>query len=126
MIGGKRAKISDRAEPEGSGSDSSSSSSSLANRRATHHVWVARRDLTGWLLALPALLFYGAFVLYPLLSGFRYSFYEWDGIVKPKWVSLSNYREVFQDPELLGAIKNAFILIIFFTVVPVTFGLILA
>ena len=85
-----------------------------------------RAGRIGWLLVAPALLFYAAFVLWPLLQGVQYSFYDWNGIGPSTWVGLANYLTVFTDPDLLGAIRNAFILIAFFTVIPVTAGLVLA
>lgn len=89
----------------------------LAARRAT---------LAGWLLLVPAFVFYGGFVLLPLADGIRYSFYDWNGIGVATWVGLQNYLTVFTDPQLLGAIRNAFVLIAFFTVIPVGTGLVLA
>ena len=85
-----------------------------------------RAPLAGWLLILPAFLFYGGFVLLPLTDGIRYSFYDWNGIGVATWVGFQNYITVFTDPQLLGAIANAFTLIAFFTIIPVTTGLVLA
>lgn len=75
---------------------------------------------------LPALAAYIAFVIYPLAVGVQYSFYKWNGVGPSEWVGFSNYLRVFSDPVLLGSILNAFILIIFFTVIPVSAGLVLA
>jgi raffinose/stachyose/melibiose transport system permease protein len=80
----------------------------------------------GWLLLLPALAAYGTFVVWPLFQGVQYSFYAWNGIGPARWVGLGNYQQVFTDPDMLGAIANAFILIIFFTAIPVSCGLVLA
>lgn len=85
-----------------------------------------RRDLTAWLLLLPALAAYVGFVVYPLALGVQYSFYDWNGIGASTWVGLRNYAQVLTDPDLLGSIGNAVFLIIFFTVIPIGFGLILA
>jgi raffinose/stachyose/melibiose transport system permease protein len=99
----------------------------VASRRVTL-LRVARRALPtgGWLLVLPALLFYCAFVIYPFFTGVQYSFYRWNGVGASTWVGLDNYKRVFTDPELLTSIMNAFVLIFFFTVIPVSFGLVLA
>ncbi len=86
----------------------------------------AGRRWAGWLFALPALLFYAAFNLRPIIASVQYSFYDWDGIGASTFVGLKNYIAVFTDPSLLRPILNAFFLIIFFTVIPVTFGLIAA
>jgi raffinose/stachyose/melibiose transport system permease protein len=56
----------------------------------------------------------------------QYSFVRWDGIGRMTWVGLRNYRTIFQVPNLLGTIVNAFKLIVFFSFIPVTLGLIVA
>jgi raffinose/stachyose/melibiose transport system permease protein len=81
---------------------------------------------SGWLFALPALVMYAVFVLYPILTSVQYSFYDWNGIGRAKWVGFDNYAEVFTDPRLLGSIGHAFFLIIFFTVLPILIGLLVA
>ncbi|MFX4292919.1 carbohydrate ABC transporter permease [Streptomyces bohaiensis] len=80
----------------------------------------------GWLLLLPALGAYVGFVVWPLGMGVQYSFYDWNGVGQATWVGLENYVTVFSDPELRGAIGNAFVLLLFFTVIPVGTGLVLA
>jgi raffinose/stachyose/melibiose transport system permease protein len=87
----------------------------------------ARRALlAGWLFLLPAVAAYLLFVLYPLLTAVQYSFYKWNGIGASTWVGLNNYVQIFTDPTLLAPIFNALILIIFFTVIPIVSGLVLA
>ncbi len=71
---------------------------------------------------LPALVMYGVFVLQPLFLTVSYSFYEWDGVGPSTWVGLDNYRRVFDDPDLYGAILNSLKLLVFYSVIPVTIG----
>jgi raffinose/stachyose/melibiose transport system permease protein len=75
---------------------------------------------------LPALAMYGVFVLWPLVLTFKYSLYEWDGIGPSRWVGLSNYTDVLTDSTLVGIIENAFELILYFSIVPVGLGLVVA
>ncbi len=84
------------------------------------------RRWSGWLYALPALLFYGVFNLRPVLENLWYSFYDWDGIGASRWVGLANYVNVFRDSQLLASLLHAIYLIVFFTVLPVAFGLVAA
>lgn len=100
--------------------------SSTAPRRAAARTAARRGTLTGWLLAAPALIAYCAFVIYPLATGVQYSLYKWNGVGPSTWVGLANYARVFTDPDLLGSIRNAFVLIAFFTIIPVSAGLVLA
>ena len=59
------------------------------------------------------------FVLWPLIQTFKYSLYQWDGVLPARWVGLDNFKTVFTDHELLGVLGHAFQLIIFFSGIPV-------
>ncbi|MCR6491963.1 carbohydrate ABC transporter permease [Cellulomonas sp. P24] len=86
----------------------------------------ARRLRRGGLalaLVAPAVLAYVIFVIRPIAMTVQYSFYKWDGITPSTWVGLSNYVEIFHNPELSGSIINAFELIVFFSLFPVALGL---
>jgi raffinose/stachyose/melibiose transport system permease protein len=80
----------------------------------------------GWLFVLPALTAYGLFVLWPLVLTFKYSLFSWDGIGPATWVGLDNYVTVLTDKDLLGIIENAFKLILYFSLIPVGLGLVVA
>ena len=85
-----------------------------------------RRRAASWLTllwVLPALTVYGVFVLYPLGETVVYSFYNWDGIGAASPAGFSNYQRVFTESALFASILNSFVLIVFFTVVPVLLGL---
>ncbi len=53
--------------------------------------------LSGYILLLPALVLFGAFIVYPLLYGFFISLNQWDGFGPMKLVGFSNYAGVFKD-----------------------------
>jgi raffinose/stachyose/melibiose transport system permease protein len=78
------------------------------------------------LFVLPALLMYAVFVLLPLLMSIQYSFVRWDGIGPMTWVGLRNYARILEDPDLIGTIVNAFKLVVFFSFIPVSLGLVVA
>ena len=67
----------------------------------------------GWLYLLPAMLFLGFFMVYPLIDVFVYSFEEGYNSASQTYlgVGLYNYRYVLQDPYFLQALKNTFILV---------------
>ena len=98
----------------------------LAASRFSPSAWFRREPVVGWLLVLPALLVYALFVLGPLLLTIQYSLYRWDGIGLATWVGLSNYITVLTVPDLLETIFNAFRLAVFFSLIPVTLGLVVA
>ena len=82
-----------------------------------------RRSLKGWLYLLPAMLFLGIFMVYPLVDVLIYSFEE--GFNSASQTSFGtggfNYSYVLRDPYFLQALKNTFILVII--TVPVSTGL---
>lgn len=84
-----------------------------------------RRRWAGLGFVGPALVLYGALVLFPLGKSVFYSLYEWDGIGERTWVGFDNYRNAFSTPLLRSSILNAFKLIVFYSVIPVALGLLL-
>ena len=81
------------------------------------------RSLKGWLYLLPAMLFLGFFLVYPLIDVFIYSFEEGYNSASQTYygVGLYNYRYVLRDPYFLQAVKNTFILVMI--TVPVSTGI---
>ncbi|MEE6309506.1 sugar ABC transporter permease [Plantactinospora veratri] len=88
--------------------------------------WGRTARWSGWLYVLPALLMYAVFVLRPLALTVQYSLYHWNGIGVARWAGLDNYLTVFTDSDLLKIISNAFVLIVFFSFIPVGLGLLVA
>ncbi len=72
------------------------------------------RKVKGWLYLLPAILFLGVFMVYPLVDVFIYSFEENFNSVSQSFtgVGLHNYSYVLRDPYFLQAVKNTFLLVI--------------
>ncbi len=71
-------------------------------------------NLKSWLYLLPAILFLGFFMVYPLVDVFVYSFEEGYNSASQTFfgVGLYNYSYVLHDPYFLQALKNTFILVI--------------
>ena len=88
--------------------------------------WIRGETVVGWLFVLPALVMYAVFVLQPLGLTVWYSLYHWDGFGPATWVGTRNYVTVLTVPDLLETILNAFRLAIFFSLVPVGLGLVVA
>lgn len=82
-----------------------------------------KNSLKGWLYLLPAMLFLGAFMVYPLIDVFVYSFEEGYNSASQTFrgVGMYNYSYVLRDPYFLQAVKNTFILVVI--TVPVSTGL---
>lgn len=81
------------------------------------------KSIKGWLYLLPAALFLGFFMVYPLIDVFIYSFEEGYNSASQTYygVGLYNYRYVLRDPYFLQALKNTFILVMI--TVPLSTGI---
>ncbi len=82
-----------------------------------------QHNVKAWLYLLPAILFLGAFMVYPLIDVFVYSFEEGFNSASQRFfgVGLYNYSYVLHDPYFLQAVRNTFILVA--VTVPVSTGL---
>ena len=72
-----------------------------------------RNNAKGWLYLLPAMLFLGFFMVYPLIDVLIYSLEEGYNSASQTYfgVGLYNYEYVLHDPYFLQAVKNTFILV---------------
>ncbi len=77
----------------------------------------------GWLYLLPAMLFLGVFLVYPLIDVLIYSLEENFNFVSQSsdGVGFYNYSHVLRDPYFIQALKNTFILV--FITVPLSTGI---
>ena len=82
-----------------------------------------KKNYKGWLYLLPAILFLGIFMVYPLVDVFIYSFEEGYNYASQTsyGVGTYNYSYVLHDTYFLQAVKNTFILVII--TVPISTGL---
>ncbi len=76
-----------------------------------------------WLYLLPAFLFLGVFMVYPLVDVFVYSFEEGYNFASESFFGTGgyNYSYVLHDPYFLQAIKNTFLMVVI--TVPLSTGL---
>ena len=82
-----------------------------------------QKNCKGFLYLLPAFLFLGVFLIYPLIDVFVYSFQENYNFASQTYTGLGlyNYQYVLRDPYFLQALKNTFLLVIL--TVPLSTGL---
>ena len=68
----------------------------------------------GWIYLLPAILFLGAFMVYPLIDVFIYSVEEGYNFASQTYSGVGgfNFSYVLHDPYFLQALKNTFLLVI--------------
>ncbi len=82
-----------------------------------------KNSLKAWLYLLPAILFLGCFMVYPLIDVFVYSLEEGYNSASQTYfgVGLYNFSYVLRDPYFLQAVRNTFILVII--TVPLSTGI---
>ena len=83
-------------------------------------------DWAAYLYLLPALAVYAVFVLWPILDTLAYSFYRWDGFTPPVFIGLANYAELLHDQVMQQSLINNGVFIIFYSLLPIAAGLLLA
>ncbi len=79
-----------------------------------------KNNLKAWLYLLPAIVFIGVFMVYPLIDVFVYSFEEGYNSASQTFFGTGtyNYSYVLRDPYFIQALKNTLILV--FITVPVS------
>ena len=87
-----------------------------------------RSKLKGWLYLLPAILFLGVFMVYPLIDVLIYSAEEGYNFVSQTayGYGIYNYSYVLHDPYFMQAVKNTFIIVIITVPLSTGFALLIA
>lgn len=65
-----------------------------------------REKISGWMFAIPGVLFFGIFSFYPLLNAFWISLFHYDMLTEKKWAGLSNYSYLLRDDIFWNSIGN--------------------
>jgi multiple sugar transport system permease protein len=87
-----------------------------------------RTDLTGLLFLLPFLVAYVLFLIWPIILGFRMSFFNWSLVSggAQKFLGLGNYRELLGDPVFWSSLWHTLLFTILSTPPLVLIALVLA
>ena len=88
---------------------------------------VFKNRLNNFIYLIPFSLLFLVFTIYPIISNFYVSSFEWDGLSPDKtFVGIQNYIDMFRDRVFRVAIKNNFLFLIITVVVQNAIGLTLA
>ena len=73
-----------------------------------------KQELTAWLCLLPAIIFLGAFLVYPMIDVLIYSLEEGYNFASQSSLGFGayNYSYVLHDPYFIQALKNTFIIVL--------------
>jgi ABC-type sugar transport system permease subunit len=103
-----------------------SSSRVLPMPNRTIKKWVSEQGY-GLLFALPALLLYVIFFMYPFVQSVYISLTDWNGVSPEKtFIGFANYQRAFADDLMWLSLRNNLIWVIIGTVAPLALGLLLA
>ncbi|XOQ47037.1 MAG: L-arabinose transport system permease protein AraP [Thermocaproicibacter melissae] len=79
-----------------------------------------------YLFALPFVISFLLFFLYPVIDMFIMSFHKMEGISSSVFIGLDNYKRLFSDPHLGMAVSNSILFTIGILITNVVFGVLLA
>ena len=74
------------------------------NKRNAKNIWA--RNISGWLLIIPAVLLFFLLIWRPIGIGIWYSFYKLQGFTRVAFVGLKNYIDVLSDTNFLQTLSN--------------------
>lgn len=77
-------------------------------------------------MAVPMLILFAVFFLYPLIQGIGISFMEYDGITASKFVGLDNFKKFFTDERAMNSMYNSLLFGIVSAALLNVFGLLYA
>ena len=70
-------------------------------RKASYSVTRLQRH--GYVFILPTLIFFSIFLIYPMVSAFRLSLFEWNLLTPMKFVGLRNFVSMAADPRVVNS-----------------------
>ncbi|MDO5445739.1 MAG: sugar ABC transporter permease [Eubacteriales bacterium] len=87
-----------------------------------------KNNYKAWLYLLPAILFLGIFMVYPLVDVLVYSFEEGYNSASQTFfgTGLYNYSYVLHDPYFLQAVKNTFLIVVITVPLSTAFALLIS
>ncbi len=90
-------------------------------------LWPGESRFKGWVYLFPGLAIYLIFVFYPILETIHTSFYQWDGFSSNRtFIGAENYRDLLGDGQFFKALSHNLIFLIFYCLIPILIGLVLA
>jgi raffinose/stachyose/melibiose transport system permease protein len=84
------------------------------------------RNLFSVTFLAPAFITYTLFIVFSVLTTFRYSFLKWEGLGTGSFTGVSNFMRMFRDAEFWQSCRNSLLFVVFYVVIENVMGLILA
>src|SRR5471032_2832713 len=87
-------------------------------RRRRMSATARQQRLAAFLFLAPACIMVAIYVIWPIFSSLRLSFYNWDGMTEKTFIGFDNYVELFHAPTFYTALKNNVLWLILFLLAP--------
>ena len=87
-------------------------------RRRRMSATARQQRLAAFLFLAPACIMVAIYVIWPIVSSLRLSFYNWDGMTEKTFAGFDNYIELFHAPTFYTALKNNVLWLILFLLAP--------
>jgi multiple sugar transport system permease protein len=99
----------------------------VAIKQKKHYSKLNRsKTITGFLFALPWIIGFLVFSLYPICISIYYSMTDFNIFKSPKWVGFANYTGLFADEKFYKSLWNTFYMVVVGTPVSIVAALLLA
>lgn len=85
-----------------------------------------KREMAGWLFALPWLVGLALFYIYPLISSISYSFVTFKGVIPGDFVGLKNYQELMENDTFWISVRNTMFYAVLVVPASLVFGIAVA
>lgn len=86
----------------------------------------SRETTTFYLLVMPWIIGFLAFIMGPMIASLFFSFTHWDLLTPAHWIGLQNYKDAFSDPLFWQSLKVTLIYSVFSVPLGLILGLALA
>lgn len=90
----------------------------VPKRRRYQLTYMQKRNLWGFLFAVPALCFFAVFSIYPIARTFYLSLFDFSFVDKPVFTGLDNFRALENDDRFHTSLVNSFQYVLY-TYIPV-------
>lgn len=77
----------------------------MKNKKSSLRSWIYKENVAGYILALPFMVGFLAFIIAPMGMSLYFSFCDYNIMSPEKWVGFKNYIKLFSDPKLINSLK---------------------
>ncbi|MGA9120643.1 MAG: sugar ABC transporter permease [Bacteroidota bacterium] len=75
-------------------------------RRQGFFLKLGKSDSNGFMFSLPYVIFFAAFVAYPLIFSIVLMFHRWNLVTPMQWIGMKNFVRLFEDPLFYKSLTN--------------------